>query len=153
MKSISIIFLSAFLLIFSACHTPANEQEKTPNHQQDTIISNVNNPYNIELNDGKKWKVVPEMMAIIRSMETQVNEFHGKEMDQHINNANELQHKVDSLTSNCTMTGKAHDELHKWLLPYLDMVEAYNQTNNQEDADSIFLEIKNSFVNMNQFFE
>ncbi len=141
------------MLIFSACHTTSNEKEKTPDHQKDTSITKINNPYHIELNDGKKWKVVPEMMAIIRSMETQVNEFQGKEIDQHINNALKLQHKVDSLTSNCTMTGKAHDELHKWLLPYLDMVDAYNHANNQEDADSIFLEIKNSFVNMNQFFE
>ena len=153
MKSRSFIFLAAFMLIFSACHTTSNEKEKTPDHQKDTSITKINNPYHIELNDGKKWKVVPEMMAIIRSMETQVNEFQGKEIDQHINNALKLQHKVDSLTSNCTMTGKAHDELHKWLLPYLDMVDAYNHANNQEDADSIFLEIKNSFVNMNQFFE
>lgn len=153
MKSTSVIFLLSSFMILSACHTPSKEQEKSSTHQPDSTFSNIRNPYNIELNDGKKWKVVTEMMAIIRSMETQVNAFHGKEIDQHIKNAVELQHKVDSLTSNCTMTGKAHDELHKWLLPYLDMVDAYNQTDNLPMADSIFREIKQSFVYLNQFFE
>ena len=64
-----------------------------------------------------------------------------------------LQKNIDLLTSNCTMEGKAHDELHKWLLPYIDMVDKLNKSKNSVEALQTFEEIKSSYKTFNLYFE
>jgi hypothetical protein len=51
------------------------------------------------------------------------------------------------------MEGKAHDELHKWLLPYIDLVDKLNKTKNIDEAISIYEEIKISYKTFNIYFE
>ena len=74
----------------------------------------------IVLNEGQKWKVDADMLAIIRSMESEINNYTDTIDFEQL--SLRLSHGVDSLTTNCTMTGQAQDELHKWLLPYIDLV-------------------------------
>lgn len=110
----------------------------------------------IELNNGSKWKVVPEMMQHIKNMESDVNRFaqtKHSELKEYTKLSEELQKNIDLLTSNCTMEGKAHDELHKWLLPYIDLVDKLNKTKNIDEALSIYEEIKSSFKTLNIYFE
>ena len=47
------------------------------------------------------------------------------------------------------MKGQAHDELHKWLLPYIDLVEAFST---DKSADN-FTAIQNSFSTFNTYFQ
>ena len=60
-----------------------------------------------------------------------------------------LGRNIDLLTSNCTMEGEAHDELHKWLLPFIEDVKVFS---NDKSADN-FTKIKNAFITFNQYFE
>jgi hypothetical protein len=110
----------------------------------------------IELNIGAKWKVVSEMMAHIRNMESDINRFsetkHTELKDFTLLGAN-LQKNIDLLTSNCTMEGKAHDELHKWLLPYIELVDSLNKSKNIDDASQTFEKIKSSYKTFNIYFE
>ena len=54
-------------------------------------------------------------MVHIRKMEKDVASFKGSELVDYQQLSKELNTSLDLLTSGCTMTGKAHDELHKWL--------------------------------------
>ena len=110
----------------------------------------------IEFNNGAKWKVVPDMMKHIRNMESDINRLaEAKNME--LNDFNKLgvslQKNIDLLTSNCTMEGKAHDELHKWLLPYIDMVDKLNKSKNNDEAIHNFEEIEASYKTFNIYFE
>ena len=110
----------------------------------------------IEFNNGAKWKVVPEMMAHIRNMESDINGFSETkhtELKDFTQLGSSLQKNIDLLTSNCTMEGKAHDELHKWLLPYIDMVDKLNKSKNNDEALHTFEEIKASYKLFNIYFE
>lgn len=110
----------------------------------------------IELNNGAKWKVVSEMMAHIRNMESDINRFSEikhTELKDFKQLAASLQKNIDLLTSNCTMEGKAHDELHKWLLPYIDMVDKLKKSKNNDEALRTFEEIKASHKTFNIYFE
>jgi hypothetical protein len=51
------------------------------------------------------------------------------------------------------MEGKAHDELHKWLLPYIDLVDKLNKSKNSDEALRTFEEIKASYKTFNIYFE
>jgi hypothetical protein len=50
------------------------------------------------------------------------------------------------------MTGKAHDELHKWLLPYIDLVGELEVAENEAEAAEFFEEIEQSFHTFNEYF-
>ncbi|MBK8111874.1 MAG: hypothetical protein IPO65_01705 [Saprospiraceae bacterium] len=51
------------------------------------------------------------------------------------------------------MKGKAHDELHKWLLPYIDLVKELSAAKNETEATKQFENIQISFTTFNQFFQ
>lgn len=110
----------------------------------------------IELNNGAKWKVVSEMMAHIRNMESDINLFDEtkqSELKDFTKLGASLQKNINLLTSNCTMEGKAHDELHKWLLPYIDMVDKLNKSKNKDEAFRTLEEIRSSYKTFNKYFE
>lgn len=110
----------------------------------------------IELNNGAKWKVVPEMMGHIRNMESDINRFaetKHTELKDFSQLGASLQKNIDLLTSSCTMEGKAHDELHKWLLPYIDMVDKLSKSKNSAEALHTFEEIRTSLNKFNIYFE
>jgi len=129
--------------------TQQAETQKETSHSHSEIDS-------IELNNGAKWKVVSEMMAHIRNMESDINRFSETkhtELKDFTQLGTNLQKNIDLLTSNCTMEGKAHDELHKWLLPYIDMVDKLNKSRNNDEALHTFEEIKASYKLFNIYFE
>ena len=51
------------------------------------------------------------------------------------------------------MKGKAHDELHKWLLPYIDMVKELSEAKDETEAEKQFHNIQTSFTTFNQYFQ
>ena len=120
-KPITLFAISLFLF---SCGNTSNEKSKeetetiTHEEHQHDEESEV-----IELNNGEKWKVDANMITHIRNMENDVNSFAKVEQKDYKSLSEKLQSNIDLLTSNCTMKGKAHDELHKWLLPYIDMVK------------------------------
>lgn len=110
----------------------------------------------IELNNGAKWKVVPKMLKYIRNMESDINQFaetKHSDLKDYTQLGSSLRKNIDLLTSNCTMEGKAHDELHKWLVPYIDMVDKLNKSKDNNEAFHNFEEIKSSYKTFNLYFE
>lgn len=103
----------------------------------------------LELNHGERWKVVPDMMQHIKSMNKSVDDFNGEDYE---GLGLSLKDDLNLLTSNCTMTGRAHDELHKWLLPYIDLVDELNDAKSEE-LKSSYHKIVESFEEFNEFFE
>ena len=86
-------------------------------------------------------------MEHIRRMEEKVIEFEGENYNAL---SESLMEDINQLTANCTMTGQAHDELHKWLLPYIDLVDELEKT---KDKESQHDRIVSSFKTFNEYFE
>jgi hypothetical protein len=144
-----IFTLSALAL--ASCDQPVKKQTLNSSVTQEPH-DHTHQP--IELNNGQKWKVVPEMLTYIRNMEKDVNSFvsTGK-MTNYISLGRSLKQNIDGLTSSCTMEGQAHDELHKWLLPYIEMVDQLVNAGNQQLAEEEYIRIKSSFKEFNIYFE
>ena len=149
----TIIILAGSILLFS-CNIATKEQEKAktenvtqePEHQHDKNET-------IELNKGERWKVDENMITHIRNMENDVSVFKGTTLTEYKTLSENLQKNVDLLTSNCTMKGKAHDELHKWLLPYIDLVQELSEAKDETKAAKQFEYIQTSFSTFNQYFQ
>jgi hypothetical protein len=148
-----IVFALTTTLILISCD---NKKVKTENVAVSNETHHHSESDSIELNNGAKWKVVSEMMAHIRNMESDINRFSETkhtELKDFTQLGTNLQKNIDLLTSNCTMEGKAHDELHKWLLPYIDLVDKLNKSKNSDEALRTFEEIKASYKTFNLYFE
>ena len=146
MLKIKIAFLATVILLLFSCNTKSKEEKtteiKTEEHQHSESET-------IQLNNGEKWKVDDNMMIHIRNMEKDVVHFDQEKSTNYSLLANKLKTNIDILTSNCTMKGQAHDELHKWLVPYIELVDLFSK----EKSANQFTEIQNSFKTFNQYFQ
>ena len=153
MKKIIILILVISLFLFSC----GNTSKEKPKEQTETVTHKEHQHDEeseiIELNNGEKWKVDANMLTHIRNMENDVVSFAKVEQKDYKSLGEKLQSNIDLLTSNCTMKGKAHDELHKWLLPYIDMVKELSEAKDETEAEKQFHNIQISFTTFNQYFQ
>lgn len=153
MKKITILIPVISLFLFS-CGNTSNEkpieQTETGTHEEHQHNAEIQT---IELNNGEKWKVDANMITHIRNMENDVISFAKVEQKDYKSLSEKLQSNIDLLTSNCTMKGKAHDELHKWLLPYIDLVKELSEAKDETEAEKQFQNIQTSFTAFNQYFQ
>ena len=153
MNKLILTFAVGSLLLYS-CGNSSNEKlnnqtevaQHNDHHHDDESEA-------IELNNGEKWQVNANMITHIRNMENDVISFAKVEQKDYKVLSEKLQASIDLLTSNCTMTGQAHDELHKWLLPYMDLVEELSEAINEAEALQQFENIQTSFTTFNQYFQ
>lgn len=159
MKSLfNTINFFGFFIILNSC----GSETATTENQITTDTTNIESEHqehtdSIHLNKGEKWKMDEHMLAFIRTMEKDVADFSNEAGEKILTNygllSDKLTANLDSLTSNCTMTGQAHDELHKWLLPFMDLNDNLSFSETVQEADSLYSEIKKSFSEFNTYFE
>jgi len=153
MKKIIILIPVISLFLFSC----GNTSKEKPKEQTETVTHKEHQHDEeseiIELNNGEKWKVDANMITHIRNMENDVISFAKVEQKDYKSLSEKLQSNIDLLTSNCTMKGKAHDELHKWLLPYIDLVKSLYEAKDETEASKQFQNIQTSFTAFNQYFQ
>ena len=149
-----IILIPAIALFLFSCGNASNEKSEDLS-EIETHNEHHHDHENeaIELNNGEKWTVDANMLTHIRTMENDVISFAKVEQKDYKVLSEKLQASIDLLTSNCTMTGQAHDELHKWLLPYMDLVEELSEAINEAEALQQFENIQTSFTTFNQYFQ
>ena len=153
MKKITILIPVISLFLFSCGNTSnekSKEQTETVTHEEHQHNAEIQT---IELNNGEKWKVAANMITHIRNMENDVISFAKVDQKDYKSLSEKLQSNIDLLTSNCTMKGKAHDELHKWLLPYIDLVKELSEAKDETEAEKQFQSIQTSFTTFNQYFQ
>ncbi len=118
--------------------------------------SEIEDEENLQLDNGDKWKVVPDMLHFIRNMEEGVNNFSNQN-DTSFESYQELAVLIDkniiALTENCTMEGQAHDELHKWLVPFIGLSEEFDVAENTKEQEKIYNHFVDAFIEFNTYFE
>lgn len=104
----------------------------------------------IELNKGEKWKINEEMTPFILNSENLLSQYNESEYK---SLAEELAKQNQLLINSCTMDGKSHDELHKWLHPHLELVTKLTNAENEQEAKEVINELKQSFKTFETYFE
>ena len=107
----------------------------------------------IVLNNGEKWKVADSMMLYIRTMEKAVTGFQPGADADYKKLAKLIDDNIEGLTENCTMKGPAHDELHKWLVPFIELSESFDEAKTVSEQQKIVEQFKQSFVAFNKYFQ
>ena len=132
-KILSILMIT---VLFFSCKTDKKEVVLKPNE-----FTNIQ----IEVLNGEKWVVDKPMMDLIQNIKKNVNQFDGKTLEDYKSLSSKINNDLKTLTSSCTMTGQGHDELHKWLLPFLDISKEFTNSKTLKDAQENYQVIKHSF--------
>ncbi len=154
-KSVIITLLIA--TVFASCKN-TEKQEEVKNHKEavqeqvDGVLSTqwMNN---IQLNNGTKWEAniettegVVNMQALLKSQTTtSIEDYHQL--------ANKLNDAKNNVVKECTMKGASHDNLHVWLLPLMEKIEALSETKTVEDASKIKQSIEENINAYATYFE
>jgi len=134
---IYITFIAVFITLLA---TSCGNTHKS--HNQEAV--------HIELNNGQKWKVNLEMTPYILEAEQILLQYNDNDYDAL---AEQLKNKNNRLIKSCTMDGKSHEELHKWLHPHIQLIDALEDAENKEEADKIISELKVSFQTYHNYFQ
>ncbi|NUM51813.1 MAG: hypothetical protein HUU48_11945 [Flavobacteriales bacterium] len=142
------LFCTLFSVLLFSCKTETLHENETPLTPETSLEEE-----NLQLNNGNKWKVTENMIVFIRNMETSVNEFENSENKDYSQLAQIIDKNIRDLTSNCTMEGQAHDELHKWLVPFIELSEKFDVATEPSEQEEIYKNFKAMFVEFNIYFE
>lgn len=107
----------------------------------------------IELNDGNRWAVNEEMKPHVMKGEEILHSYIESGDSDYKTLAVEIDAANKSLISSCTMTGKSHDELHKWLHPHLELVKKLEVEGDENHAKEIIADLEKSYQNYHKYFK
>lgn|SRR5690554_4540147 len=151
MKQILLIAISTFVLWScnnSSETTHSNEEADFYKEHQHEKSSEI-----LELNDGKRWLVNDEMKPFVDKGEELVNTYVESNATDYQGLAELINEQNQQLITSCTMEGKSHVELHKWLHPHMELIEALAKASSENDANMIIAKLQQSYALYHQYFE
>ena len=107
----------------------------------------------LKLNNGARWIINDEMKEPLNKAELALGEYQACEVKEPKELAETLEKYNQSLISSCTMQGPGHDELHKWLMPHLELVKDLKKAANEQEAEETIVGLEESFTVFHNYFE
>lgn len=143
-----ILLLTTLSFTLFACNTSTTTNEELLVEQEILTEENNHEHEAVVLNKGEKWKVVEDMLIFIRNMEEAVAKFDGEQSEDYTALAKTIDENIIELTSSCTMEGQAHDELHKWLVPFIGLSEQFDVATELEEQEKYMKLSKHLLLNL-----
>lgn len=142
------LLVTSLLVLVSCNNSPqqpqSEDQSKAASQTQEKHHFNESSE-DLELNDGERWIVNQEMKPFVLSQEELLAAYQDGELSDHKDLASQLQEQNQLLIQSCTMTGKSHDELHKWLHPYMSLLVDLGKAPTSQQAEKLVQEVDHSF--------
>lgn len=155
----SAIIVSSFLVIsIVGCQSSSSNQnnenvEDTISHEDHATEEQSETSEVIQLNNGQKWSVNPEMKPFLLKGEELVKSFSGVTLTDYQTLASNLKAQDDNLIKSCTMKGESHEQLHKWLHPHLELVEQLSGAKDLDHSKDLLNQLKSSYSTFDQYFQ
>lgn len=154
MKKLALLGIS-FMFLYG-CNQSTNTasiEEKEEVHTEETHQHESESSMTIKLNNSEKWVVNEEMKPFALKGEELVNQYLQKGETDFKTLAEQIKEQNTQLIKNCTMEGKSHDELHKWLHPHLEIVKALENEIDTAKANEIVLKLEHSYKQYHEYFK
>lgn len=132
-KKFFIIIFSSFLF---ACHSNSNKKGTV-----DTTSDEAEETSALTLNNGAKWKADSNTNRHLVSLKTTANMFKVipfPPIEEYHILGSDLKSGLDSMIQECKLTGKPHEELHKWLAPVLRQTNELKKITDTAVARTVF---------------
>ncbi len=151
---LKLICLSTLSIVLISCGN--NPEDKSAKEQESTTQETHHSEEisgSIELNNGEKWLVNEEMKPFINAEIYLLEEHLNMNAGDHLALAAALKEQNEGLINSCTMEGKSHDELHKWLHPHMQLIDRLSKAELKEESEHIIEEIQASFETYHNYFQ
>ncbi len=129
MRKVVAAMLSVMALFsLSACHHDDHSHEhQTAAHDHHTQVADPT--LSLTLDGDKKWLMDEHTRRVVNTMLDRIKLSKLAEPNEasRLQLGKELKDDIQDLIRGCTMTGAAHDELHRFLAAYIPQVEALNE--------------------------
>ena len=135
MKNIKTILYLTTLCTLSAIPQSYAEEEHHHNHGKKHANQQ---KHELSLNHGAKWQMDEHTRKMFQVMaqRTETNETP-KALGELLNE------DLQKLIKGCTMTGKAHDQLHLFLTPFIPAVKSLAETGSTKALEEVTLALHN----------
>ena len=143
------LLILALAIGLSACQRPSKQESvKSENDAAGIPTTTATEP-------GKpaKWAMPEPMMQHMRNLEQDVRALESSAEQDHAALAAKIDGHTTQLISSCTMDGKAHDTLHDWLMPFLQLNKDYTAAPDAATKSAKFKEIQDSLASFHERFE
>lgn len=126
------------------------ETEEIVSHED--LHGEIDTNEGIELNNGDKWLINDEMRPHLSEAENTLKNYIEEGSSDYQKLASELEMLNADLINSCTMEGKGHDELHKWLHHHINHIENLKNSNDKEVVQNTINSLVDSFQEFHQYF-
>jgi hypothetical protein len=106
----------------------------------------------IQLDNGSKWNANIETTEGIQAMSSRIAEDESISIKHYKNLASDLNDIKNNIIKECTMEGESHDNLHVFLVPLADKIEALGEVNSVHEGAVITREIREHLEVYNNYF-
>lgn len=132
--------------------TESQHQEELTAEHEHLVEDGVENE-ELELNDGERWEINEEMRPFLVGGEELIDTYLNEGQSNFADLESALSHQNNELVQSCTMDGKGHDELHKWLNVHLSLTRNLREAENEEAAVLVAEDIRESYDTFHQYFK
>ncbi|MFD2552237.1 hypothetical protein ACFSQP_10455 [Bizionia sediminis] len=155
-----IIVLIAVSLLFTGCKdlpkestTVKNNKVEHTEHQRENDLVGNHWMQEIKLNNGVKWTANPETNEGVVRMQSVLTTSNLKDLNDYHTIAGALNKEKNYVIKECTMKGPSHDNLHVWLLPLIEKIDALKEANTLAEAQHIYKSIEQNVNAYDDYFE
>lgn len=151
MKKLLIVAVSSMVL-WSCNNTTdtSHDHHEMMTHQEDHHDKSTEA---LQLNHGERWLVNEEMKPFVEKGEMLVNNYISNNQNDYQNLSKQINEQNQMLIKSCTMDGKSHDELHKWLHPHMELLEDLEKAKNENEAKEVISKLQKSNELYHQYFK
>ncbi len=107
----------------------------------------------IQLDHGSKWLANAETTMGVSKMLEALASFKGQTKSDYQALGNDLNDLKNTIVKECTMTGPSHDNLHVWLHPLIEKIEALQNTDSEASGVQRVHDIEQHLNGYYEFFE
>lgn len=107
----------------------------------------------IQLNEGKKWDANSETTQGVDKMAEIMKNNSANTVEEYHHLASELNDQKNFVVKECTMTGPSHDNLHVFLHPLIEKIDALSKVETVDNAEDITASIKENIEEYYNYFK
>jgi hypothetical protein len=107
----------------------------------------------IQLNDGSKWIANTETNEGVDAMLEMVKTSAPKTVDDYHALATKLNEEKNFVVKKCTMEGPSHDNLHVFLHPLIEKIDALGKVSNVDEGAEITANIQENLEGYYNYFQ
>ncbi|SEA34102.1 hypothetical protein [Bizionia paragorgiae] len=159
------VILTLSLLAFVGCKDSKSQDTKTESVEHSAEIHNDHEGHDasgvyanawvneIQKDNGEKWQADDTTNEGVKNLENTINSVTPSTLEEFHKLAEQLNEQKNFLVKNCTMKGASHDNLHVWLHPLIEKINALLKTETVEDAAKITNSIEENINAYSDYFK